>query len=92
MDKFNLYRIIQELFNNSLKHARATEFTIRVKKHNGGIIIMAMDNGIGFEINEVEKGLGIENIQYRMNMAGIEGRFESSKNQGTSVTMQIRSN
>jgi len=92
MDKFNLYRIIQELFNNSLKHARATEFTIRVKKHNGGIIIMAMDNGIGFEINEVEKGLGIENIQYRMNMAGIEGSFESSKNQGTSVTMEFRSN
>ena len=92
VDKFNLYRIIQELFNNSLKHAKATEFTIRVKKHNGGILIMAMDNGIGFEIDEVEKGLGIENIQYRMNMAGIEGRFESSKNQGTSVTMQLRSN
>ena len=92
MDKFNLYRIIQELFNNSLKHAKATEFTIRVKKHNGGILIMAMDNGIGFEINEVQKGLGIENIQYRMNMAGIEGSFESSKNKGTSVTMEFRSN
>ena len=92
VDKFNLYRIIQKLFNNSLKHAKATEFTIRVKKHNGGILIMAMDNGIGFEIDEVEKGLGIENIQYRMNMAGIEGRFESSKNQGTSVTIQLSSN
>ena len=53
---------------------------------------MAMDNGIGFEINEVQKGLGIENIQYRMNMAGIEGSFESSKNKGTSVTMEFRSN
>ena len=51
-----------------------------------------MDNGIGFEINEVRKGLGIENIEYRMNMAGIEGKFESSKNQGTSVTMHLRSN
>ena len=91
-DKFNLYRIIQELFNNSLKHAKATEFTIKVKKYKGGILIIAMDNGIGFEINEVRKGLGIENIEYRMNMAGIEGKFESSKNQGTSVTMHLRSN
>lgn len=91
-DKFNLYRIIQELFNNSLKHAKATEFTIKVKKYKGGILIIAMDNGIGFEINEVRKGLGIENIEYRMNMAGIEGKFESSKNQGTSVTMLLRSN
>ena len=91
-DKFNLYRIIQELFNNSLKHAKATEFTIKVRKYKGGILIIAMDNGIGFEINEVRKGLGIENIEYRMNMAGIEGKFESSKNQGTSVTMHLRSN
>jgi signal transduction histidine kinase len=91
-DKFNLYRIIQELFNNSLKHAKATEFTIRVKKHQGRILIMAMDNGIGFEINKVQKGLGIENIQYRMNMAGIEGSFESVKDQGTSVTMKLKAN
>jgi signal transduction histidine kinase len=90
--KFNLYRIIQELFNNSLKHAKATEFTIRVKKHQGRILIMAMDNGIGFEINKVQKGLGIENIQYRMNMAGIEGSFESVKDQGTSVTMKLKAN
>jgi signal transduction histidine kinase len=53
---------------------------------------MAMDNGIGFEINKVQKGLGIENIQYRMNMAGIEGSFESVKDQGTSVTMKLKAN
>lgn len=90
-DKFNLYRIIQELFNNSLKHANATEFTIKLSKYKGFIRIIASDNGVGFEIKNVQKGLGIENIQYRMNMAGIDGKFESSKEKGTSVIMKLKS-
>ncbi|MEJ6590283.1 MAG: response regulator [Crocinitomicaceae bacterium] len=89
-DKFNLYRIIQELFNNSLKHAKATEFSIEIRKYEKGIRLKASDNGIGFDIKDVQKGLGIENIQYRINMAGIDGEFESSKDNGTSVIMRIQ--
>lgn len=90
IDKFNLYRIVQELFNNSLKHAKASEFTIKVYRYQDSIVIMAMDNGVGFDIEKVKKGLGIENIEHRMNLAGISGNFESEKNKGTSVTMKLR--
>ena len=91
VDKFNLYRIIQELFNNSLKHAEASEFSISLRRIQGGIELKAMDNGIGFEMDAIQKGLGIENIQYRMNMAGINGIFNSVKGKGTSVTMSLKS-
>jgi signal transduction histidine kinase len=91
VDKFNLYRIIQELFNNSLKHAEASEFSISLRRIDGGIELKAMDNGVGFEMEAIQKGLGIENIQYRMNMAGIKGTFNSIRGKGTSITMNLKS-
>jgi signal transduction histidine kinase len=91
VDKFNLYRIIQELFNNSLKHAGASEFSISLRRCEEGIELIAMDNGVGFEMAKIQKGLGIENIQYRMNMAGIQGAFNSVLGKGTSVKMMLKS-
>lgn len=91
VDKFNLYRIIQELFNNSLKHAGASEFSISLRRCEEGIELIAMDNGVGFEMEKIQKGLGIENIQYRMNMAGIQGAFNSVLGKGTSVKMMLKS-
>lgn len=91
VDKFNLYRIIQELFNNSLKHADASEFSISLRRCEEGIELIAMDNGVGFEMAKIQKGLGIENIQYRMNMAGIQGAFNSVLGKGTSVKMMLKS-
>jgi len=91
VDKFNLYRIIQELFNNSLKHADASEFSISLRRCEEGIELIAMDNGVGFEMEKIQKGLGIENIQYRMNMAGIQGAFNSVLGKGTSVKMMLKS-
>ena len=91
VDKFNLYRIIQELFNNSLKHAGASEFSISLRRCGEGIELIAMDNGVGFEMAKIQKGLGIENIQYRMNMAGIQGAFNSVLGKGPSVKMMLKS-
>lgn len=90
IDNFNLYRIIQELFNNALKHSNATIFTFKMKKEpSGKISIDVSDNGDGFDIEKVNHGLGLANLNYRMNMTGIKGDFNSSQGEGTKVSLKF---
>jgi signal transduction histidine kinase len=90
IDKFNLYRIIQELFNNSLKHSNAEVFSVEIeKKEDGNIEITVMDNGDGFDIDNVDHGLGLTNIHYRIGRSGIHGDFVSEKGKGTRVNLSI---
>ena len=90
IDKFNLYRIIQELFNNSLKHSNAEVFSVEIeKKEDGNIEITVMDNGDGFDIDNVDHGLGLTNIHYRIGRSGIQGDFVSEKGKGTRVNLSI---
>ena len=56
IDKFNLYRIVQEFINNSIKHAQAETLVFKMYKAESNIIIEISDDGIGFEIEKVEKG------------------------------------
>lgn len=62
----NLYRICQELVNNSLKHARATLLEVKVFNTETGFEIEYSDNGVGFDIERVKKGLGIQGINTRL--------------------------
>ena len=90
IDNFNLYRIIQELFNNALKHSNATVFTFKMNKDESGKIAMDVsDNGDGFDIEKVNHGLGLANIKYRMNMSGIKGDFTSKQGEGTKVSLKF---
>ena len=90
IDNFNLYRIIQELFNNALKHSNATVFTFKMYKDESGKIAMDVsDNGDGFDIEKVNHGLGLANLKYRMNMSGIKGDFNSKQGEGTKVSLKF---
>ena len=92
IDNFNLYRIIQELFNNTLKHANANVFIFNMSKdENENISITISDDGDGFDIDNVEHGLGLANIKYRMNMSGISGDFKSEIGVGTKVNLKFNS-
>ena len=89
IDKFNLYRIVQEFINNSIKHAQAQTLTFEMYKTESDIVIVVSDDGIGFEMEKVEKGLGIQNLYHRMKMSAIKGSLESSPNKGSKLTIQI---
>ena len=90
VDKFNLYRIIQELFNNAIKHSNAEIFSVEIEKiENGKIEISIMDNGEGFDIDNIEPGLGLTNIHYRISRSGIKGEFFSEKGKGTRVNLSL---
>lgn len=68
-----LFRIIQELINNIMKHANATEASINITGYDNTLDIMVDDNGKGFNPDKVIKnGMGLDNIKKRVNdMNGI---------------------
>ena len=87
--KLHVYRIIQELLNNALKHAQATEIDVQINKTEDHIMLMVEDNGIGFVESEVVKGLGLGNLQSRVNLLRGEISFDSVPQKGTSVIVHI---
>ncbi|AHM63142.1 histidine kinase [Flammeovirgaceae bacterium 311] len=89
--EIHLYRIIQELVSNILKHARATEVTIQINKHKGELLLMVEDNGVGFDpgVASMKKGMGIRNIESRVASLGGSLSIDSGKGGGTTTTIEI---
>ncbi|MEH6681257.1 MAG: histidine kinase [Sediminicola sp.] len=87
-----IYRIIQELINNAVKHAKATEILVQFIREGKYVNVTVEDNGIGFEAPENDTdsaGMGLKNIKTRV--AYLKGAmdFQSVINEGTSVNFQI---
>lgn len=66
LQAINLFRISQELINNSLKHANAKNIRITLSEFEDFISLFYFDDGIGFDSNTVRLGLGINNIKERV--------------------------
>ena len=81
----NLFRITQEAINNALKYARASEISISIIETEKNLIIKISDDGIGFDLNTIELGNGLENMQKRA--AEINGKIniQSKINAGTQI-------
>ncbi|MBD0779059.1 sensor histidine kinase [Maribacter sp. ANRC-HE7] len=87
-----MYRIMQELINNAIKHAKASEILVQFMRDGNKVDITVEDNGIGFkEETLVDKadGMGISNLRTRV--AYLKGDLEihSEENEGTTVNIQI---
>jgi len=87
IDRINVYRIIQELVNNTLKHAKATQIYFLMEKNKNQVSILLKDNGLGFEFEKAQAGMGIQNIQYRLKMLNIESEYTAILGQGVSIKM-----
>jgi PAS domain S-box-containing protein len=64
--KLTVFRIIQETMNNALKHAKANTVHVSIVKVRKHIQVTIEDNGIGFDMHSVKKGVGLKNIQNRV--------------------------
>ena len=85
-----IYRILQELINNTLKHAHASSIDIRFDlKQETQLFIYYFDNGKGFDPLTVNKGLGLENIRTRIHLVNGKVEFQSSAGQGVKVLIFI---
>jgi len=83
-----IYRIIQELVTNILKHSKATEAMIQFNYREDELFITVEDNGIGFDKNAISNGIGHKNVQTRIDFLNAQLDVESSS-AGTSYTICI---
>lgn len=88
-----IFRILQELLNNIVKHAEASEIVVSMRYEKDKLIFEIEDNGKGFDMQTQQfypnKGLGLRSIQNRIKLVGGVIRFESEKGRGTKVTFEI---
>jgi signal transduction histidine kinase len=90
--EINIYRIIQEVTHNTIKHANATELIIRLKTDGEDLLLMTSDNGLGFDYEnklEANKGLGLINLQSRTEILNAKFNYRSDPGQGTQYIFEI---
>ncbi len=91
----NIYRIIQELLNNVIKHSKATEALVQVVYNKGLFSITVEDNGSGFDtailqgINREKPGMGWMNIKNRIDSMKGNVDIQSSSEKGSSVLIEF---
>ena len=77
-DELHIYRILQELVHNTIKHAKATQVMISSEKKEGKIILQYEDNGKGIKDVVDRVGLGMSSIETRISL--LKGSMEIDKN------------
>lgn len=87
-DKVILFRIMQEFFTNTIKHAKATELKLDLEYKNKTLIIKVEDNGKGFDIDREHQGMGLKNIKKRAEIVGGTIKHQSRKGKGTSLEIK----
>lgn len=85
------YRIVQELVNNTIKHAGATDCIVQVSKNNSILTIAVEDDGKGFDtaVLQNSKGIGWNNIRSRIDFLKGVMDVQSTQGQGTSVHIEL---
>ncbi|MFA0960248.1 tetratricopeptide repeat protein [Roseivirga sp. BDSF3-8] len=88
--EINIYRIIQELLSNTLKHAHAKEMTIQLIRKDQNLNILVEDDGTGFNPGKMKpEGMGLKNIQTRVESLNGTLEIDSGKGSGTTTTIDI---
>ena len=85
-----LYRVLQELVNNILKHAKASVVSIQLIRHEDSIVLQVEDNGVGFAQDPGSSdGLGMTNIRSRVEL--LQGSFfiDSQPGHGTTAVVEV---
>ena len=89
--ELHLFRILQELINNSIRHGKAKNSTLSIAIENNNLLFKYTDNGIGFNSNSKEhrRGLGMKNIESRV--ALLQGNYHiySEENKGFKISVTI---
>ncbi len=89
--ELNLYRVLQESINNSIRHGKATEINIQLWLQAAAIKLAYQDNGQGFDMAAVEnkKGLGMKNIESRLHMIQAKYQYDSSIGEGMKLFVEL---
>lgn len=83
-----IYRMLQECTNNTIKHSKASAFKIQAILKKDMVEINFMDNGIGIENDQVKTGLGFQTLKERVTLIG--GKFEHKQNQPHGLLLRFQ--
>jgi len=85
--QLHIFRILQEVLNNSMRHGKVTSISITFVSKNHRNTCVYIDNGVGFNINSVDKkrGIGMQNIESRVNFLGGTINVQSEINKGVQI-------
>lgn len=92
----SLYRIVQELVNNALKHAQASAIMVQLNQHDRRLVITVEDDGKGFDPkNKPEKGVntegvGLMNLRNRVQLLAGTLTIDTAQGKGTSVQIEVK--
>jgi len=84
-----LFRIMQEFFNNTMKHSKSSELDVKLEYQPKELLIDIRDHGVGFDYETLDKtqGLGLNTMKNRAKLIGVDFRLESIKNEGTFIKL-----
>ncbi len=88
----NIFRVLQEAINNTIKYAEASEVGVLISENEKEFQFEIKDNGKGFDKNSVELGNGLENMQRRIQEIGGEITITSEIGEGTSIKISCSKN
>jgi len=87
--ELNIFRIVQELINNTIKHAKADLIQLIITKNNEQLSISYKDNGSGFDENKHSDGIGINNIKTRVAHLHSESHIQLSSHSGFEISIFV---
>ncbi len=85
--KIHIFRIIQEAFQNTIKHAHANNIIISILRNENQLLLEIFDDGNGFSLKQKKKGIGLQNIFSRVKQCN--GTTEIKSEIGTGTTIRI---
>ena len=89
--QINIYRIVQEMLANAVKHADATNIILQCSQNGNTFLITQEDNGKGFDTGKADpqKGIGLSNIRNRVGFLKGKMEIESVINEGTTINIEL---
>jgi len=89
--KIHLYRIVQELLANVLKHAEATTVNLQLLEDEGKLMLTVEDDGKGFDVKKAPSngGIGLSNVRTRVEVLHGKMHLESVPGKGTFVSIEF---
>ena len=88
--KVQLKRIAQEILTNTTKHAQATRIDVTLRQTTAFLVLQIKDNGKGMDVTKAKKGLGLKNIESRIQFINAAYSVTSKKEKGTSFLIILK--
>lgn len=85
--KINIFRIVQELLTNVVKHSNAKEVSLQLIKHNNSLMISIEDDGTGFDTREAKKGIGLTSVESRVQILNGNLSIDTAPQNGTFISI-----